>query len=164
MCYCLETWKYIIDYPNYKISSKGRFFSKYKKSNMKHSIDKGGYHNIYLYRNGKRNFFIISRLVGIHFIPNPENKPTIDHKNGDKNNNCVCNLEWANEVDQIANRGISKNNTSGYKNIYKHGNMWLFQLNINKKIYTLGYSNCLEIVLDIRDWYYEYILERKCKE
>lgn len=42
-----------------------------------------------------RKTLLVHRLVGLTFLPNPENKPTINHKDGNKKNNCVYNLEWA---------------------------------------------------------------------
>lgn len=53
-----------------------------------------GYRRMCLTKNrGKRNFFA-HRLIALTFIPNPENKPQVNHKDGDKLNNSVSNLEW----------------------------------------------------------------------
>lgn len=54
----------------------------------------GGYPRVVLYKNGERYRVFIHRLVCEAFIPNPENKPFVNHKDGNPNNNQVSNLEW----------------------------------------------------------------------
>lgn len=53
-----------------------------------------GYANITLIKNGNKFKTVIHRLVAKAFIPNPENKPEVNHINGNKANNNVDNLEW----------------------------------------------------------------------
>jgi hypothetical protein len=57
------------------------------------------YYQVTLSRNGKSNAYLVHRLVGIAFIPNPDNKPEINHKDGNKQNNLVDNLEWVTPVE-----------------------------------------------------------------
>ena len=162
-CECEEIWKDILGYPKYQISSKGNVFSKNRKRNLKHTIRKG-YHRVHLCKNGKPKYFTISFLVGEYFIPNVENKLTVDHKNGDKDNNCVCNLQWANISEQNRNQKISSKNTSGYKNIHPVRNKWKLVITVNKNQIFLGYFDCLEIAVDLRNWYYKHILGIECIE
>jgi hypothetical protein len=61
---------------------------------LKPAIDHFGYCKVVLTKNGKRHYYKVHRLVAIAFIPNPENKPEVNHKDGDKTNNCITNLEW----------------------------------------------------------------------
>jgi len=161
MCECEVIWKDIEGYPTYRISSKGDVYSKYKKSNLAHSIEKRGYHRVTLFKKNTRNYFSVYRLIAIHFIPNPENKPTVDHIDRDKHNNCVCNLRWANQSEQVYNQ----KSKSKYKNIqltkYKK---WRLSMRINGKKKYFGSFDCLELAIDIRDWYYEHILEREIVE
>ena len=76
-----------------------------------------GYTVSQLYINGKRQNFKIHRLVGMAFIPNPENKPYINHLDGDKTNNFVHNLEWctAKENDTHARANGLKNQNKPIK-------------------------------------------------
>ncbi len=57
--------------------------------------DRYGYFRANLRKEGGRSCKLVSRLVAEAFIPNPDNKPTVNHKDGVKTNNCVSNLEWA---------------------------------------------------------------------
>ena len=90
-----EIFKDISGFENlYTISNKGKVWSKISKSLRKTHIDKYGYENITLCKNGKLYNFKVHRLVAAAFIPNPENKPCINHKDENKLNNSVENLEW----------------------------------------------------------------------
>lgn len=67
---------------------------------LKGRKDKDGYLRVQLIANGKRKDARIHRLVANAFIPNPNNKPTVNHKNGIVNDNNVNNLEWATYSEQ----------------------------------------------------------------
>lgn len=58
------------------------------------TISNRGYMRIRVMRNGKQCHMSVHRLLAECFIPNPENKPQINHKNGDKTDNRLSNLEW----------------------------------------------------------------------
>lgn len=92
-----EEWKDIKNYEGlYKISNLGRV-KKINKSNIiicKPSIDTSGYKQIVLTKNEKRKSYKIHRLVAVAFIPNSNNLPQINHKDENKLNNDVSNLEW----------------------------------------------------------------------
>lgn len=96
-----EIWKPITDFPNYEVSSKGQVKSKYKNIIMKLQKTYAGYLKITLKNNeGKYLSCSAHRLVAKEFIDNPENKPTVDHIDKDKQNNCVSNLRWATYKEQ----------------------------------------------------------------
>ena len=60
-----------------------------------------GYYKVNLMINGKEKLYSIHRLVASAFIPNPENKPEVNHKNGDKSANLIYNLEWSTSKENI---------------------------------------------------------------
>jgi len=86
-------WKQIEGYPKYEVSDTGLIKSLVGKKEriLVQRMDKYGYKRIDL-RPMKTMF--IHRLVAEAFIPNPDNKPQINHKDGNKLNNLISNLEW----------------------------------------------------------------------
>ena len=118
----------IINYPNYLIYDDGRIWSKYKNIFLKPYKETNGYMRVHLY-NVNQKSFSIHRLVGLHYIPNPNNYPTVDHKNNIRDDNRLCNLRWASLSMQQINQLIPKNNKSGHKNIsyYKSRDQWRVQ-------------------------------------
>lgn len=103
-CNMEEIWKDIEGYDNYQISSLGNVrkitkngFTHIKcspRGSQKTSKTKEKYMGVTLSKNGTRKGFSVHRLVAEAFIPNPNNYPLINHINGIKDDNCVCNLEW----------------------------------------------------------------------
>ena len=99
-----EVWKPIDEYENlYEISNYSRIksLSKYKHKKimiLKPTRDNYNRYYVTLYKNGKGRKYFVHRLVAKTFIPNPDNKPEINHINPvtkDLCDNRVCNLEWA---------------------------------------------------------------------
>ena len=95
-----EIWKDIDGYEGlYKVSNLGRIKSLGNDKNRKEKIlktgkNKFGYLHVILCKEGKVTTFRVQRLVANAFIPNPENKPEVNHIDENKENNCVWNLEW----------------------------------------------------------------------
>lgn len=87
-------WEKIKDYPNYSISNTGLVRNDItgKLKQLRH--DKNGYLVCGLYNHQKRKEYKIHRLIAEYFIPNPDNKPYINHINGIKDDNRLENLEW----------------------------------------------------------------------
>ena len=90
-----EVWKDIEGYEGlYQVSNLGRVKRVKTDRILKGCKDKGGYLVIGLYKNNVMSTKTIHRLVAQAFIPNPENKPEVNHIDEDKANNKVNNLEW----------------------------------------------------------------------
>lgn len=79
----------------YAISSLGYIYSKRRQRKMKPSIDGWRYRQIYLSNQGTTTRFSLHRLVASYFVPNPDGKKEVNHKDGDKGNNAASNLEWS---------------------------------------------------------------------
>lgn len=91
----MEIWKDIEGYEGlYKVSSLGRVLSVKRDKIMKLIPIKRGYLVVNLSKNNKMSQFRVQRLVAKAFIPNPLDYPIINHKDEDKTNNKVENLEW----------------------------------------------------------------------
>lgn len=132
-----EIWKDIQGYENeYAVNSKGEVKSKQRiKSNkwneftkpaqmLKGRMTKKGYLTVVLYQKGKPKTFPIHRLVAQTFIPNPENKPQVNHINGIKTDNRVENLEWVtneeNRIHAVQNGFVAKPNPRKGEDTYNH--------------------------------------------
>jgi hypothetical protein len=75
------------------------------------------YEFVALYNGEKRKAYSVHRLVAEAFIPNPDNKTEVNHKNGDKNNNCQWNLEWVTPYEnQMHKRYVLGADMSGENN------------------------------------------------
>ena len=83
-----------MEFPYYKIDEDGNVWSIRNKRYLEPKIGKNGYKSVTLFLDGKRNYKLIHRLVAETFISNYENKPEVNHIDGDKLNNNVHNLEW----------------------------------------------------------------------
>lgn len=103
-----EIWKDIVGYEGlYQVSNLGNVkrLKGYKGRGkgyiveehfIQPSINSRGYQNVVLCKNGKTKTFSMHRLVAIAFLDNSNNLPQVNHKDENKLNNCVDNLEWCN--------------------------------------------------------------------
>lgn len=148
----MEVWKDIKDYEGlYQINNKGEvkalektiwngqgylyFPEKIRKLNP----DKDGYLNITLSNKGKVKTFKIHRLVAEAFIPNPNNLPEVNHKDGDKTNNNVDNLEWCTRKENqkhafrigLINQNGERNHMYGKLGADNPNSIPIYQLNKN---------------------------------
>lgn len=114
-----EIWKDVKGYEGYyKVSNYGNVKSvdrviksksprhnngliKRKGAVMKQRLSHKGYPTVYLSKNNSQKTVVVHRLVAKAFIPNPENKPQVNHKDTDKENNNVNNLEWSTNIENM---------------------------------------------------------------
>lgn len=114
--------------------TNGRFLKHVKKSE--------GYMIVSLCKNNIKYNAYIHILVAKYFIPNPENKPTVDHIDRNKSNNHISNLRWATCSEQDTNKNMLSNNKTGFKGVTfrdKNPNLkWRAMIYHNHKSIELG--------------------------
>lgn len=98
-----EIWLPVAGWDNYEVSNLGnvRNIAKQKGGQkldaklLKPNLNKHtGRRSVFLHQNGQKVRRYVYRLAALAFIPNPKNKPCVNHKDGKKQNDCVTNLEW----------------------------------------------------------------------
>lgn len=104
----MEKWKTISNFINYEVSNKGKVRNKKTQCFLKYNATRDGYQRVRLYKNGIPTTLMVHRIVVNAYIENPLSKSQVNHKDGNKTNNTVENLEW-----------VTKSENE--KHAYKHG-------------------------------------------
>ncbi len=136
-----ENWRSINLYLNYEVSSVGRVRNVDTGLILKPSLAIVGYYVVNLCSSKKAKKHYIHRLVAEAFITNLDDKPIVDHRDGDKANNCVSNLRWATKSENAMNQKPQLNVSSKYKGVSfdKSSNKWAAYIMIDKKKNHLGF-------------------------
>lgn len=153
----IEDWVPIEGYNGlYEVSDQGRVRSLPRHTTkgkiLSPSTDKKGYMRVSLCREGIVKVYLLSRLVALAFIPNMENKPTVNHKNGrNKYDNSKENLEWAtySEQEQHAHStGLSCKVGDG---VYKQNKRWIAApQSLNTRVYLGVFSTQKEALIAVK--------------
>lgn len=137
-----EAWKDVINFEDrYKVSNLGNIYSKIRNRDLKPAVDKDGYRHITLYKKGCSKAYRMNRMVAIHFIPNPNSLPQVNHIDHIKDNDKAINLEWCQDYENQRKRSEFKGGkTSKYVGVRYHSdpNNWQARISIKRKTYTLG--------------------------
>lgn len=124
----MEKWKIIKGYSNYQVSNIGNvrtidYNHTGKMKNLKIFKNIYGYPACNLMQNGVRQRKLIHRLVAEAFIPNLLNKKTVNHKDGNKKNNVINNLEW-----MTVSENLKHSHANGLVNYSKGENHYMAKL------------------------------------
>ena len=138
----MEVWRKFVKgifAGRYEVSDKGNVWSTRGKGRMLRPCKKeNGYLEVKLQAEGKIVSMLVHRLVALAFIPNPDNKPHVNHKNGNKEDNSVPNLEWSTSQENIEHafaNGLSSVGEGHGKSNYTNA-----QIVEVKKLLSQGYS------------------------
>lgn len=125
----------------YLVSTDGRVYSC-QTNELVGSDGSNGYRRVNLRDDdGNVTRWSIHRLVATVFIPNPDNKPMVDHADHDRSNNNVSNLSWVSANENMWNMRAHSRGSSKYKGVTwdKYANKWKAQIRENKKDHHLGH-------------------------
>ena len=153
-------------YENYILYEDGKIYNKKRKKFLSPSPNNDGYLRVQLWKKGKEKKYLVHRLLGLHFIPNPNNYPQIDHIDRNNTNNNLSNLRWATNSMNGKNKGDFKNNKLKQKYIYEYdqevnGKYYYYYKFQIKGIITKLFS-CNEYDLDdVIKYRDEYLLNNK---
>ena len=143
----MEEWRKIPGFEEYEVSSEGCVRGGRWGHSKTPSIDKDGYLRLGLYdADKKQKWLLVHRLVALAFIPNPENKPEIDHIDRNKYNNLIHNLRWVDDSEQALNRN-NPIGESGQRNIYKNKGGYIVRIRrYDKFIYRKHFKTLPEAI------------------
>jgi len=159
----MEEWKQIEGFSNYSISKLGNIRNNKKGNLLKPSIDGKGYYVVRLYIDNKTAMTNkLHRLLGIHFLPNPNDYLEIDHIDRNKLNNNLDNLRWCNRTINMRNRGNFGFSSNKYKCITwnKRDNIFKVYISINSKQKYIGsFKTEEEAVISFNNYIKDHKLE-----
>lgn len=89
-----KAMKEITGFEGYCVTESGEVMNLKTKRTLKFDVNNCGYRRVTLSKDGKTKRFFVHRLVALHYLPNPAGSEVVNHKDGDKLNNNVDNLEW----------------------------------------------------------------------
>ena len=159
-----EIWKNIDGFPKYQVSTLGNVMNIEQNKKL-NPTKKGGYYLVDLRNEGERKSYRVHRLVAGAFLENPDNKSDVNHKDKNKLNNCLLNLEWntrkENMIHAKTNTSIATN-TNRNKIIFRidsktneilekynsieHAGIWAFENGLTKTSHNgrNAIGNCIQ--------------------
>ena len=147
-------------FPNYLIYDDGRVWSKVGKGRfLRPAVLKNGYKMVSLFKNGKGTSTYIHRLLAEHYIPNPTNRPCVDHIDRNRGNNDLSNLRWATVKENSSNTGLRSDNPSGHIHIGYNNQRQrhVYQRIINGKPFAKHFDSKIDAIC------YKYIKNLRIK-
>ena len=110
-------WEIIKNFEDYEVSTTGLVRNRHTNKVLATSKLRNGYMNIKLYKDFKQKNLLLHRVIATAFIPNPDNLKTVNHKDSNRANNDLSNLEWCTQSDNVIHGYTNGfHSTKGIKN------------------------------------------------
>jgi hypothetical protein len=148
-----ENWKQVPNYEEYVVSDLGRVKSLKNNSKknqiLRTSVDRKGYHRVFLYNKNRRKCLKVSMVVAMAFLnhePSGKHSIVVDHIDNDKSNNSLSNLQLITNRENCSKDRIRK--TSRYTGVFWNGSLklWTSSIGYKGKNYILGNSKDEDLV------------------
>ena len=136
----LEEYAIIKGNENYAVSNTGKVLNIKSQKHLNQRESENGYMKVHI----QDKEYKVHRLMAMAYLNNLENKPVVDHIDGNRVNNIITNLRWATKSENSRNSKISSTNTSGIKGVRIENGRWRVQIRINGKNKHIGYYNTIE--------------------
>lgn len=105
-----ENWRDVAGYEGlYQVSDRGRVKNVKRDAILSPAKNNRGYFRVLLCKDGVKTNKFVHRLVALSFVPNPDNKPQVNHIDGCKENNGAINLEWVTQRENMKHAFIYEN-------------------------------------------------------
>jgi hypothetical protein len=144
-----ETWKTVVDFENYEVSSLGTVRRRLGKT-LKPTPDKDGYLTVRVGSRAEKHTLKVHRLVAQAFVPNPKGLPQVNHI-GENTDNRACKLEWISTADH--GKDVAKRGQRGEGVCFeKRSSKWRATYNPEPQIQVhIGYFNTRKEAKTARD-------------
>lgn len=140
----------IPNFSNYEINSLGEVRNIKRQTLLRAGNNRLGYLQYSLYGdNGEKKTLKLHRLVALAFIPNPDEKPHIDHIDRNKLNNSISNLRWVTRTENNQNASVRKDNKSGVAGVVFCNIKKLWRVSRQRR--HLGYFKTMEEAIECRN-------------
>lgn len=152
--YAVTEYGDVWSYPKHCSSREGKWLKQQIMINNKGRSTPHKHFFVGLYKNKKCSNYQIHRLVALTYISNPENKPQINHKDGNPLNNCVDNLEWATASENIQHGiklGLIDNFSEKCKRIRSENGKKMGAINgiKSRRLFSFAEANCIRKMHEI---------------